>query len=129
MGVADLLLRVDEQDLAGNGVEDEAVGDRSANVAGADNGDAGGEITGRHCLLWWVSKAVGVWKEGCNNMLLFVSNYRIQVRHIHLRHEWALHAEVWTASADATGYVGAWDCGVCHNARNASASSRMLQSQ
>jgi hypothetical protein len=51
LGVADLLLRVDQQDLAGHGVEDEAVGDCGTDIAGANDGDAGGEITGRHCLL------------------------------------------------------------------------------
>ena len=81
MGVADLLLGVDEQDLAGDGVQNETVGDRGTDIAGANDGDAGGEITGRHCLLWWVSSAAGEWEHRCNNIcysyLIIVHKYVI----------------------------------------------------
>lgn len=43
LGVADFGLGVDHEDLAGDGVHDERVGNCSANMAGADNGDLRGE--------------------------------------------------------------------------------------
>jgi hypothetical protein len=129
LGIADLFLGVDEQDLAGDGVEDEAVGDRSAHVAGADDGDAGGEVAGRHYLLWWVSSAVAVWEYGCNNICY---SYLIIV------HRYVIFMYVMSGPCMQKSRLPLriplvvlvlGNCGVCHVARNASAPSRVLQFQ
>ena len=129
MGVADLLLGVDEQDLAGDGVQDETVGDCGTDIAGANDGDAGGEITGRHCLLWWVSSAAGEWEHRCNNICY---SYLILV------HKYVIFMYVMSGPCMQKSrlllriplvVLMLGNCGLCHIAHNASASSRMLQSQ
>jgi hypothetical protein len=44
LGVSYFFLRVDHEDIACDGVHDEGVGDCGADVAGAEDGDLGGEF-------------------------------------------------------------------------------------
>lgn len=60
LGVADFLFGIDHEDIAGDGVHDEGVGDCCTDITGADNGNLRRELrVGRHgrpivvVLMWW----------------------------------------------------------------------------